>query len=330
MNLRDDGPDGHLAYKDAVFISPHKLIGGPGSPGLLVVKKHVVKNTVPTQPGGGTVALVTPESTLYWESQEHREEGGTPAIIESIRAGLAFQLKRAVGHDTIHEMERGFVRRAIDTWNQNPNLRVLGSANADRLAIVSFMVRHKQRYLHNNYVVTLLNDLFGIQARGGCSCAGPYMHRLLGVGPELSRDYVCMVDKGFLSLKPGWSRVNFNYFISNAEFRYIVNAVNLVAQHGHLLLPEYHFDLTSGQWRHAAGQPHVPMRLGDLRYTSGKLEYPSRHARLPEDALDAQLERALRIFEGALDGTRPRVLAPVPPRENDYERLRWFELAEVR
>jgi hypothetical protein len=272
---------------------------------------------------------VTPTSIIYVDAAEHREEGGTPAIIESIRAGLAFQLKQTVGHDTIAEMERGFLRRAIATWLLNPNLRIIGSANAERLAIVSFMVRHQDRYLHNNFVVTLLNDLFGIQARGGCSCAGPYMHRLLGVGPELSRAYVCMVDKGYVSLKPGWSRVNFNYFISNVEFRYIVSAVGLVAQYGHLLLPEYVVDLVSGQWRHMAGQPHAPMRLDDLRYDAGKLEYPSRHARLPEDALAAQLEEALAIFESARAGKRPRApaAAPADRRPEDYERLRWFALA---
>jgi selenocysteine lyase/cysteine desulfurase len=331
MNLADTdaGPDGRLAYKDAVFMSPHKLIGGPGSPGLLVVKKAVVKNSVPTQPGGGTVALVTPESTLYWESPEHREEGGTPAIIESIRAGLAFQLKRAVGNDTIDEMEHGFIRRAIATWQRNPNLRILGSASADRLSIVSFMVRYRHHYLHNNFVVTLLNDLFGIQARGGCSCAGPYMHRLLGLGAERSRDYVCMVDQGYVSLKPGWSRVNFNYFISNTEFRYIVAAVDLLAQYGHLLLPEYQFDLVSGQWHHAAGQPHVPMRLFDLRYSAGKLEYPSRHLRLPEDELARHLDAAVRIFEDAQAGKRPHAkVTPLPDRELGYERLRWFALPE--
>ena len=92
-------------------------------------------------------------------------------------------------------MERGFIQRAIAAWQQNPNLRLLGNLGAERLSIVSFMVRYRHHYLHNNFVVTLLNDLFGIQARGGCSCAGPYMHRLLGVGPELSREYVCMVDE---------------------------------------------------------------------------------------------------------------------------------------
>ena len=328
MNLADDGPEGHLAYKDAVFLSPHKLVGGPGSPGLLVVKKNLVRNTVPTQPGSGTVVVVTPESTVYRQSPERREEAGTPAIIESIRAGLAFGLGRAVGHDTIAEMERGFIQRAIAAWQQNPNLRLLGSPNAERLSIVSFMVRYGHHYLHNNYVVTLLNDLFGIQARGGCSCAGPYMHRLLGIGAELSREYLAMVERGFVSIMPGWARVGFNYFISNAEFRYIVTAVDLVARYGHLLLPEYELNLGSGQWRHARGRPSPLMRLADLRYASGKLEYPSRHLRLPEEALGRQLEAAMTVFERAQDGagTPPRAMSPL--REGEYERLRWFAVPD--
>jgi selenocysteine lyase/cysteine desulfurase/CRP-like cAMP-binding protein len=230
MNLADDAPDGHLAYKDAVFLSPHKLIGGPGSPGVLVVKKNLVRNSIPTQPGSGTVVLVTPESTVYRQSAERREEAGTPAIIESIRAGLAFGLERAVGHEVIGEMERAFAQRAIAAWQQSPNIRLLGSPTAARLAIVPFMVRYGRHYLHNNFVVALLNDLFGIQARGGCSCAGPYMHRLLGVGAELSREYLALVERGFGSITPGWTRVGFNYFVSNAEFRYVVAAVDLVAR----------------------------------------------------------------------------------------------------
>ena len=190
------------------------------------------------------------------------------------------------------------------------------------------MVRYRHHYLHNNFVVTLLNDLFGIQARGGCSCAGPYMHRLLGVGPELSREYVCMVDDGFLSLKPGWARVNFNYFISNAEFRYIVAAVNLVGQHGHVLLPDYRLDLASGQWHHVKGQPHVPMRLADLRYTSGKLEFPSRHARMPESALEEQLAAARDVLERAQRARDLDDRVELQSREGRYERLRWFAMPE--
>jgi len=274
----------------------------------------------------GTVALVTPTTTVYLDAPEHREEGGTPAILESIRAGLAFQLKRAVGEDTIAEMEHAYLERAIEAWQSNPKLRILADPRAERTSIVSFMVRYRHHYLHNNYVVTLLNDLFGVQARGGCSCAGPYMHRLLGLGPELSDKYVCMVEKGFVSLKPGWSRVNFNYFISHAEFRYIVSAVNLVALYGHLLLPHYEFDRVSGQWHHGKGQPHVPMRLTDLRYGSGRLEYPSRHSRLPEDVLESQLGAAIRIFEAA---RRERRRTPAaPPLEREYEELRWFALPD--
>jgi len=326
MNVSDGKPDADLAYKDALFLSPHKLIGGPGSPGVLVVKKKLAQNTIPTQPGGGTVTLVTPQSIIYVDAPEHREEGGTPAILESIRAGLAFQLKEAVGTDTIAEVERGFLRRAIATWLQVPNLRIIGNASAERLAIVAFMVRHGDRYLHNNFVVTLLNDLFGIQARGGCSCAGPYMHRLLGVGPALARDYVCMVDKGFTSLKPGWARVNFNYFISNAELRYIIAAVSLVAEHGHLLLPEYEFDIVSGQWQHHRGSPQEARSLREVRYEGGGLTYPSRHVRIGEEGLPDQLEAALRIFESAQDGKRPRAPKPSGTRPPEYERLRWFAL----
>jgi len=225
-------------------------------------------------------------------------------------------------------MEQGFLRRAIATWLQVPNLRIIGNASAERLAIVAFMVRHGDRYLHNNFVVTLLNDLFGIQARGGCSCAGPYMHRLLGVGPALSREYVGMVDKGFVSLKPGWARVNFNYFISNAELRYIVAAVSLVAEHGHLLLPEYDFDLVSGQWQHHRGEPQDPRSLREVRYREedGRLEYPARHVRVGEEGLPDQLEAALRIFESAQDGKRPQAPRPSTSRPPEYERLRWFEL----
>src|SRR5204863_3829828 len=109
----------------------------------------------------------------YHPDPEHREEGGTPAIVESIRAGLVFQLKEAVGVEAIREREEAFIHRAIDRWEANPAIEILGSHSLPRLSIVSFVVRHANRYLHHNLVVAILNDLFGIQSRGGCSCAGP-------------------------------------------------------------------------------------------------------------------------------------------------------------
>lgn len=175
---------------DAVFLSPHKFIGGPGTPGVLIARKSLFTNRTPVVPGGGTVAYVNTCEHDYLKPISHREEGGTPAIVESIRAGLVFQLKCAVGEDRIRKLETGFVARALAAWEDARNVVVLGSHKADRLSIISFVVRHTEgRYLHYNFVLALLNDLFGIQARGGCSCAGPYGHRLLGVSPDKSHEY---------------------------------------------------------------------------------------------------------------------------------------------
>ena len=173
ISMTPSGEGQELAYKDAIFISPHKFVGGPGTPGVLVAKRRLFKNRVPTVPGGGTVAYVSAESYDYLEDPVHREEGGTPAIIESIRAGLVFQLKHAVGTDAIRQREEHFIRRAISSWGENPNIGILGNKHAERLSIVSFLVRHGDGYLHHNFVVALLNDLFGIQARGGAPAPVP-------------------------------------------------------------------------------------------------------------------------------------------------------------
>ncbi|HEY7583658.1 MAG TPA: aminotransferase class V-fold PLP-dependent enzyme, partial [Acidimicrobiia bacterium] len=233
---------GNLDYKDAIFISPHKFIGGPGTPGVLVVRKDLLANRVPSVPGGGTVAYVNNLVHRYLTDPEHREEGGTPAIVESIRAGLVFQLKEAVGVPEIRRREEDFIQRAIDSWSQNPNIQILGNPKAERLSIVSFVIRFGDRYLHHNYVVALLNDLFGIQARGGCSCAGPYGHRLLGIDLDTSRQIERQIGLGCEVVKPGWVRVNFNYFISEEEFEFIVEGVHLIAQFGWRLLPHYRFE----------------------------------------------------------------------------------------
>src|SRR3990170_926452 len=221
MDPHRPGPDAALDYKDAIFLSPHKLIGGPGTPGVLVARRELFRNRVPVVPGGGTVAYVNPTEHVYLDDPEHREEGGTPAIVESIRAGLVFQLKAAVGVDAIREREESFIRRAIARWEANTAIEILGSHSLPRLSIVSFVVRHAGRYLHHNYVVALLNDLFGIQSRGGGSCAGPYGHRLLGIDIETSHEFEREIARGCEGIKPGWIRVNFNYFISEAVFDYI-------------------------------------------------------------------------------------------------------------
>jgi selenocysteine lyase/cysteine desulfurase len=324
-----DGPDGQLADKDAVFLSPHKFIGGPGTPGVLVVRRALLRNRVPTVPGGGTVAYVNPTEHRYLDDPVEREEGGTPAILESIRAGLVFQLKQAVGTDTIAALERSFIDRAMASWGANPNIELLGNLRAERLSIVSFVVRHRGRYLHHNFVVALLNDLFGIQSRGGCSCAGPYGHRLLGIDIDRSHSFEREIARGCEGIKPGWVRVNFNYFISEAVFEYLLEAVHLVADQGWKLLGDYRFDPARGLWRHRRGPVEPPLRLHGLRYDEqGRLRASSTHATASDDALPGYLDQARRLLaarspsaDGDGDGT-----GGLPGLSADFEALRWFVL----
>jgi selenocysteine lyase/cysteine desulfurase len=317
--------DADLDYKDAVFISPHKFIGGPGTPGILAGRRDLFHNRVPTMPGGGTVAYVNPFEHVYLDNPEHREEGGTPAILESIRSGLVFQLKKAVGVDAIREREDRFIHRAIERWEGNPNLQVLGSHTLPRLSIVSFVVRHAGRYLHHNLVVALLNDLFGIQARGGCSCAGPYGHRLLGIDLETSHEFEREIARGCEGIKPGWIRVNFNYFISETVFQFILDAVDFVATEGWRFTPRYRFEPATGLWQHADGMPEPPLSLRDVRYdTDGTMRYRAHRHREPDSQFAEYLATARRL---ALEAP-PMVERATLPVGPDFEHLRWFWLPE--
>jgi selenocysteine lyase/cysteine desulfurase len=324
MNPRDDGPNGALNYKDAVFISPHKFIGGPGTPGVLVVKRKLLTNKVPTMPGGGTVSYVSADGHTYLTDPAHREEGGTPAIIEAIRAGLVFHLKEAVGAGNIEQLEKDFVDRAISTWSTNPDIVILGNRTAHRLSIVSFVIRHGDRLLHHNFVVALLNDLFGIQARGGCSCAGPYGHRLLGIDVARSERFHAAIDAGSDGIKPGWVRVNFNYFISEAEFGFIIAAIDFIARDGWRFLPDYTFDAVTGIWRHRQVRAIEPLSLDQITYCSGRMAYRSHHRTEPESAFAGYLEQARRL------ATRPPATADSTgwpaALPSELESLRWFPL----
>jgi selenocysteine lyase/cysteine desulfurase len=317
-----------LAYKDAIFVSPHKFIGGPGTPGVLVARRELFRNRVPSVPGGGTVAYVNPTEHRYLTAIEQREEGGTPAIVESIRAGLVFALKEAVGTDAIRVRESSFIRRAIERWSRHPNIEILGNPDLDRLSIVSFVVRYVEpdgtrRYLHHNYVVALLNDLFGIQSRGGCSCAGPYGHRLLGIDLERSHEFEREIGRGCEGIKPGWVRVNFNYFISEPVFEFILAAVELVASDGWRLLPQYRFEPATGLWQHVGGAAEPPLSLRDVRFDGGRMTWPAHRRAEPESRLMDYLVEARSLL------AHPPPFA-VPPEpvvvDDDFEALRWFPL----
>jgi selenocysteine lyase/cysteine desulfurase len=325
VDIRMNPADDPLAYLDAVFLSPHKFIGGPGTPGVLALRRDLCVNSVPTVPGGGTVLYVNAHEHRYIDDIEQREEGGTPAIIESIRAGLVFQVKEAVGAALIRQREEAFIRRAIAAWDGCRSLEVLGNKHSDRLSIVSFVVKHGGRYLHHSFVVALLNDLFGIQARGGCSCAGPYGHRLLGIDIDRSHQFEREISRGCEGIKPGWVRVNFNYFIDERVFEYIVEAVKLVAEDGWRLLPDYRFDPILGLWHHRAGPLEPPLSLTHVRYEDGAMVAPHHDARAPLEDLTRYLREAR-----ALLASRPGE-PDAPPGafrriSEEFEDLRWFWL----
>lgn len=317
MNASNGDP---LYQKDAVFLSPHKFLGGPGATGVLVAKRKLFTNRVPSVPGGGTITYVNADVRHYTSDICMREEGGTPDILGSVRAGLSFQVKRALGPDAL---ARGvaFARRAIGAWSSQQDILVLGDLTAPRLPIVSFLIRHRDRYLHHNFVVTLLSDLFGIQARGGCSCAGPYGHALLGVEADTARGFEQQVLLGRLGIKPGWTRLNFAAFFSDAVTDYIIQAVEFVARHGARFLAFYDFHPATGEWSHQQGATRPATRLLDLWSWLDEVEVAAPLPRSPAIPLRRQLEHAHRLLEALSES--PARTEPLPA---DFEQLRWFTL----
>lgn len=316
----DMNPEQLDCAKDAVFISPHKFVGGPGTPGVLVVKKQLLKNSVPALPGGGTVVYVTPEDHQFIADYQRREEGGTPAIVESIRAGLVFSLQQEVGTDRIEELEADYKNRALQRWRANANIQILGNTDEDSLSIFSLRFKYNGKDLHYGFIVALLNDLFGIQARGGCSCAGPYGHELLGMDMAYSRALEKQILQGHMVLRPGWVRLNFNYFIGDETFEYLLAAIDLVATHGWKLLPYYEFDKISGTWRYQSKKMQLESLSVSALFDSSLSEQPAAKPM----ALDEVLASAKSILEQQSHaGVRYGLTLP-----KQADELRWFALPQ--
>jgi len=305
--------DGDSTRKDALFISPHKFVGGPGTPGILIVKKSLLPKEQPAVPGGGTVSWVGPDKHTYLPAGERREEAGTPAIVESVRAGLVFQLKDRVGADVIEAREAEWLQRAFARWQGNTNLEILGGTELPRVSIVSMHILKDGKPLHHGFVVALLNDLFGIQVRGGCSCAGPYGHSLLHLTPELSEALEQVVSEGESLLKPGWVRLNFNYFLDEETVDYLIEAVEIIAEHGHKLLPYYQYDAQAGVWRYQgeSGDPVIPLSF-------------DAHCGAPEK-VSTPLAQLLEEARGILQNPCGEICAQ-PILSPKAENLRWFNL----
>ncbi|MEL0637720.1 aminotransferase class V-fold PLP-dependent enzyme [Marinomonas sp. TI.3.20] len=255
--------DNKKAHKDALFFSTHKLVGGPGTPGVLIVKRAIIQNTTPSTIGGGTVSFVTPDDHTFLPIGERREEGGTPAITESIRAGLVFQVKQSVGGKTIEEREHIWVQQTNQRWAKNSAIERLGHATAPRLSITAFRIRTDYGYLHHGFVTALLNDLFGIQVRGGCSCAGPYGHKLLGINHQRSLRIQEALSHGEKLVKPGWVRFNLNYFLNQSDVDFILDAIDFIAKNGLTILPYYAYDQATDLWRFQ-GQETACLALNNL------------------------------------------------------------------
>lgn len=237
---------------DGIFFSPHKFVGGPGTPGVLVIKKALLGNEIPTDVGGGTVFFVTSKDQTYLINPEEREEGGTPDIVGSIRAGLIFQLKEAIGEETIEEREKEISKIVKERLSKNPNIVILSNGEALRLPIFSFLIRCGNRFFHYSYIAALLNDLFGVECRAGCACANPYGLALMGIDFDLSKSLQNALNEGFDLFRPGFTRVNFNYFFSDETIDYILKAIEFVADNALWFLPQYKFDMDKSAFAHRA------------------------------------------------------------------------------
>ncbi|KAF7256889.1 hypothetical protein EG68_05595 [Paragonimus skrjabini miyazakii] len=368
MNPIVTGPNRDLVYKDAVYFSMHKFIGGPQTPGVLIAKRSLFSagESQPSGCGGGTVFFVRRDAQVYLKDVEEREEGGTPAIVESIRAGLVMQLKEAVTCEAIMEREEALVKRIWDRLSDCRNLIVLGGKEAQRLPIISVVIRHSYPasgndvglpdqighpclFLHHNFVSALLNDLFGIQSRGGCACAGPYAMDLLGIDEALAKLYEetlvgCRLENYRRDrvleapqrevIRPGFVRVSLPFFFTDAEVDFVLDAMKFVATHGWVFLPLYRYNPATGEWIHRQHDPSRDRKwLSNVQYAGGKMSWSSARVTAempPPESFEACLKAAYEELCRTLKMVDFSATSPVPDDTACFDEptreLRWFLL----
>lgn len=276
---------------DALFLSTHKFVGGPHGSGLLVAHKDLFRTRIPERPGGGTVDYVAAFERVavdYVSRLDEREEGGTPAIVSDLRAGTGFLVKEMVGPHRILEHERNLAAQALARLSRHPRIKILGPLDRPRLAIISFNIEG----LHHDLVSALLDHLFGIQNRAGCSCAGPYGHRLLGIDRPKSERYRAQIARGVLGVKPGWVRLSLPYYASPEDLEFMLRAVEFVADHGEEFVPAYRLGWLDGVWCHIERPMHdvkpIELTVDALEeaaqsFAAGDHEVPMSDAKLREE-----------------------------------------------
>jgi selenocysteine lyase/cysteine desulfurase len=242
MNMH---PAEYGTHLDAIYFSPHKFLGGPGTPGVLIFNKKIYKNTVPDQPGGGTVLYSNPWKVHeYIANIEQREDGGTPPFLQAIRAAMCIRLKEQMGVEDMLQREEEMLGVIFDRFSKMQNVEILEGHIRERLGVVAFIVKGA----HYNLIVKMLNDRFGVQTRGGCSCAGTYGHILLDVDEVRSYEILHSIRSGNLLCKPGWVRLSVHPTMSNAEIDFIMDAIELTASHFREWMQDYIYDAECNEY----------------------------------------------------------------------------------
>ena len=323
--------------KTAIVLSPHKLLGGVSTPGVLVVNKRLLANTTPTVPGGGTVFFVSPNSHRYLQNFEEREEAGTPDIVAAIRAGLVFQLKGSIDSSWRMERLQRHSARVMERLRAEDSVVLMGNSTAPRLPVFSFLVRHAASglFLHPSFVSQLLNDLFGIQSRSGCMCAGPYAHRCLGLSTATSSELEQALMRRLEILRPGFTRLNVHYIMDERDVEFICDCVAFIARDGWRLLPLYGFHVDSGEWRHRQRLHKRTGRrwLGEIDYSKGSMEYMHEDSEQRYSQQGAALSQADMLTAARqLVDAAPQTVGALALSDDsatlpsDVRHLRWFVL----
>lgn len=243
----DMHPEDPEAYLDAIFFSPHKFLGGPGTSGVLIFNKKLYNNMIPDCPGGGTVSWTNPWGEhKYIDNIEDREDGGTPGFLQVIKTALAIELKEEMGIENILQREREIVDYVFTALNPVSNIKILAGQHQNRLGVISFFIEN----LHFNLGVKLLNDKFGIQTRGGCSCAGTYGHFLLHVDQETSNKLVDEITIGDLIKKPGWIRMSIHPTTTDEEIAFVCESIKDLAKNHESWALDYSYNKNSNEFIH--------------------------------------------------------------------------------
>ena len=222
IDMHPEDPEEQL---DAIYFSPHKFLGGPGTCGVLIFNKKLYNTKCPDVPGGGNVKWTNPWGEYgYYDDIETKEDGGTPGFLQVMRTALAIRLKEKMGTSNIDKREEELLELCFNELKKIDGLYILGYNDEPRIGCVSFGIEN----IHYNLIVRLLNDRFGIQVRGGWSCASTYSHHLFDLTHDSSKKITEGLAKKDLTIKPGWVRLSLHPITTDKEVIFICNAIQQI------------------------------------------------------------------------------------------------------